>query len=203
MVSPPEMITFDCIARILARHEPAAIESPSRTRAAVALILRIGVNGLEALLMERASREGDPWSGDIGLPGGRGEDQDRSPRQTAERETYEEIGLDLTQCRYLGRLSDIIGAHLPVLVSCYVYGAVMHNRFDLNHEVRDLIWVSLSDLNAPARHITATVRFGGEEFIRPAIRLPQAGKPLLWGLTYRFVMEFLGILASAEKDIPD
>lgn len=197
------MISLDCIARQLARHEPATIESSSHTRAAVALILRGGENGLEVLFIERASREGDPWSGDIGLPGGKVEDEDLSPRQTAERETCEEIGLDLSKCHYLGRLSDTIGAHLPVLVSCYVYGAAMFDRFDLNHEVRDLFWVSLSDLNEAERHVTASVRFGGDEFMRPAIRLPQAGKPLLWGLTYRLIMEFLGVLAPVGKDCTD
>lgn len=199
MESSTEMNTFDSIARFLARSEPIILEEPTaHTRAAVALILREGKQGPEVLFIERASRDGDPWSGDIGLPGGRVEKEDGSPRQTAERETMEEIGLDLRGCAYLGRLSDIVGAHLPVLVSCYVYRAAKEPRLIPNHEVRDLFWVSLADLNAPERHITAPVRFGREEFIRPAIRLPHEGNPLLWGLTYRFIMEFLGILASGS-----
>jgi hypothetical protein len=66
--------------------------------------------------------------------------------------------------------------------------------FVLNHEVRDLFWVSLADLNAPERHIIAPVRFGGEMLDRPAITLPQAGKPVLWGITYRLIMELLGLI---------
>jgi len=197
MKSSPEMTTFDPIARILALRRPAIIESHTRTRAAVALILREGEKGPEALFIERAARDGDPWSGDIGFPGGKLEAEDGTPRQAAERETLEEIGLELGGSAYLGHLCDIAGARLPVLVSCHVYGARDIPPFILNHEVRDLFWVSLADLDSPGRHITAPVQFGGEVFVQPAIFLPQAGKPLLWGITYRFVMEFLQLFRKS------
>jgi len=188
------MTTFDNIARILARHQPAIPALPTHTRAAVALILRARTHGLEILVIERAPRAGDPWSGDIGFPGGRMEEGDLDSRRTAERATLEEIGLDLHERRYIGRLSDIAGAHLPVQVSCHVYGVEGIPTFVLSHEVRDLFWVALADLNAPERQIIAPVRFGGEMLDRPAIRLPQAGKPVLWGITYRLITEFLELI---------
>ena len=192
-----EMTEFDNIARILKHHKPAIHALPSHTRAAVALILRGGTNGLEILFIERAPRADDPWSGDISFPGGKMEEGDRDSRWTAERETLEEIGLDLSAGTYLGRLSDIVGAHLPVLVSCYVYGVLKVPCFVINNEVHDLFWVSLSDLSNQDRQVTAQVRFGGEDFIRPAIRLPQQEKPLLWGITYRLIMEFLRIFQES------
>jgi len=197
------MTTFEHISRLLALRRPAILESHAPTRAAVALILREREQGPEALFIERAARDGDPWSGDIGFPGGKLEEEDDTPRQTAERETLEEIGLDLRGSAYLGHLCDITGARLPVLVSCYVYGTGEIAPFILSHEVRDLFWVSLADLDSPGRHITAPFQFGGELFVQPAIRLPQAGKPLLWGITYRFVMKFLLLLhESAAADEP-
>jgi hypothetical protein len=63
--------------------------------------------------------------------------------------------------------------------------------------VREAFWVSLADLRDPARHVEAPVRFDGRTLIRPAIRLPQPGKPVLWGITYRLVMEFLELLQRA------
>jgi 8-oxo-dGTP pyrophosphatase MutT (NUDIX family) len=184
------MTTFDKIARNLACHKPTILPLPSYTRAAVALVLRDGTDGLEILFIERAPRADDPWSGDISFPGGKMEEGDCDSQRTAERETLEEIGFDLQEGRYLGRLSDIAGAHLPVLVSCHVYGVENLTSFVPNYEVRDLFWVSLADLNAPERHIIAPVQFDGEMLERPAIRLPQTGKPVLWGLTYRFIIEF-------------
>jgi 8-oxo-dGTP pyrophosphatase MutT (NUDIX family) len=197
------MTTFENISRLLALCRPASLECHAPTRAAVALILREREHGPEALFIERAAREGDPWSGDIGFPGGKFDKEDDTPRQTAERETLEEIGLDLRGSAYLGHLCDITGARLPVLVSCYVYGTGDIAPFILNHEVRDLFWVSLADLDSPERHITAQFQFDGEFFVQPAISLPQSGKPLLWGITYRFVMEFLRLFReSAAADEP-
>jgi 8-oxo-dGTP pyrophosphatase MutT (NUDIX family) len=197
------MTTFEHISRLLALRRTASLESHATTRAAVALILREGEQGPEALFIERAARDGDPWSGDIGFPGGKLEQEDGTPRQTAERETLEEIGLDLRGSPYLGHLCDITGARIPVLVSCHVYGTGDIAPFIVNHEVRDLFWVSLADLDSPERHITSPFQFGGEFFVQPAIRLPQAGKPLLWGITYRFVMEFLRLFReSATADEP-
>jgi 8-oxo-dGTP pyrophosphatase MutT (NUDIX family) len=190
------MITFEQISRLLALRRPAILQINTSTRAAVALILREREQGPEALFIERAARDGDPWSGDIGFPGGKLEEYDVTPRRTAERETLEEIGLDLRDTAYLGHLCDITGARMPVLVSSYVYGSGDIAPLVLSHEVRDLFWVSLADLDSPERHITAQFQFGGEYFVQPAIRLPQAGKPLLWGITYRFVMEFLRLFGE-------
>jgi 8-oxo-dGTP pyrophosphatase MutT (NUDIX family) len=164
--------------------------------AAVALILREGGEGLEVLFIERASRDGDPWSGDLGFPGGKIEPGDAGPREAAERETREELGLDLAAARYLGRLADIAGAHVPIRVSCFVYGLTGNSPLMPGGEVRDAFWVSVGDLRDPDRHTDAAVRFGGETFERPAIVLPVEGKPVLWGITYRLIMQFLAVAAG-------
>jgi 8-oxo-dGTP pyrophosphatase MutT (NUDIX family) len=186
--------TFDDISGALAGCTPAILGQDYRIQAAVALILREEPAGLSILFIERAARFGDPWSGDIGFPGGKVEPEDDGPLQTAKRETREELGLALWEARYLGRLSDIAGAHLPVRVSCFAFGVHDPPSLVLGHELRDAFWVPLTELFAPARHVTAPVRFGGESLERPAILLPQAGKPVLWGITYRLVMQFAELL---------
>ena len=105
----------------MAAHRPRLISGDGRSHAAVAIVLHENAGGLRLLFIERSEREGDPWSGHIAFPGGRVETVDRGPRATAERETVEEIGLDLRPAEYLGRLDDITGATLPVLVSGFVY----------------------------------------------------------------------------------
>jgi 8-oxo-dGTP pyrophosphatase MutT (NUDIX family) len=188
------MPTYDDIHRMLIAHLPIPFPADFRTRAAVALILRTAPLGLEVLFIERAMHAGDPWSGDLGFPGGKVEASDREARLTAERETREEIDLDLRSGRYLGRLSDIAGAHLPVTVSCFVYGLTEPTPFRLGDEVRTTFWTPLEQLCNPERHIEAAVRFGGATLVRPAIRLLEPGQTVLWGITYRLVIQFLGIL---------
>jgi len=158
------------------------------------MILREAKSGLEMLFIERAAHEQDPWSGNLAFPGGKIEAADITLRQAAERETWEEIGLDLRDARYLGRLSDVSGATLPVRVSCFVYGVGETGPFNLNGEVRDAFWVPLAELLNAEQRVTATVRIGGRAQGHPAIRLSPPGKPLLWGLTYRLVEQFLELI---------
>jgi 8-oxo-dGTP pyrophosphatase MutT (NUDIX family) len=160
------------------------------------MIMRELPDDLEILFIERATDASDPWSGHLAFPGGKVELGEQA-RQAAERETREEIGLNLESERYLGRMSDIVGANLPVRVSCFAYAAVS-NLINpvVSPEVRDVFWVRLSDIRDPERHRMASVGFSGRSLEVPSIILPQSDKPVLWGITYRLVMQFLGIIHS-------
>ncbi|HEX9079779.1 MAG TPA: CoA pyrophosphatase [Desulfuromonadaceae bacterium] len=191
------LLPFDRVAELLARLRPDRPPFDDRTRAAVAMILRHAADDMEMLFIERAAAERDPWSGNLAFPGGKVEPGEE-PHQAAVRETLEEVGLDLGAARFMGRLADIAGAHLPVRVSCFVYGLQGVDATPvLNGEVYDAFWVGLDDLTAAERHVIAPVRFAEEGFDVPAIRLPQQGKPVLWGLTYRLTMQFLELMGAA------
>ena len=189
-------LTIDQITHRLAGHHPIILPPGTGTQASVAFILRDSEQGPEGLFIERATRDGDPWSGNVGFPGGRVEPEDGSLRETAERETREEIGLDLTRRKHLGRLSDIAGAHLPVRVACFVYLITGEPPLLLSDEVTEAFWVPLVALTAPERRITAKILFRNRNVTTPAIILPQPDKPLLWGITYRLVREFLEIMGG-------
>ncbi|HEX7841657.1 MAG TPA: CoA pyrophosphatase [Kofleriaceae bacterium] len=75
----------------------------NRRRAAVAVVLHDAPSP-RVLLMKRAERAGDPWSGHISLPGGGYQASDVDLRVTAIRETHEELGIDLEGARLLGNL---------------------------------------------------------------------------------------------------
>ena len=88
------------IAAALAGRAPTLAERDEPFKeAAVALVLvPRAPDDADLLLIRRATREGDPWSGQIGLPGGRLSPEDASLEDAAMRETFEETGLkvDLT-----------------------------------------------------------------------------------------------------------
>ena len=89
------------------KKEEAGFE-PRSGRAAVAMMVREGIEATEMLMIRRATREGDPWSGHMGFPGGRRDPGDSSNLSCALRETHEELGVDLAQWGTpLGELSDV------------------------------------------------------------------------------------------------
>jgi len=187
--------TLPSVAEQLSRfryttHPPTG----SRKGAAVAMILREVEEDVEMLFIERARHDSDPWSGHLAFPGGKVE-KGEQPQEAAERETREEIGLSLGSQQYMGRISDIVGANLPVRVSCFAYGISSEIGIPtISDEVRDVFWVRLGDICDRDRHRLMPVDFSGRTLEVPAIILPQPEKPVLWGITYRLVMEFLEII---------
>src|SRR5271169_951117 len=67
-----------------------------RKSASVAVIFRDAQGDEEVLLIRRADREGDPWSGQVAFPGGMVSAADKSFEGTAKREAAEEVGVDLS-----------------------------------------------------------------------------------------------------------
>ncbi len=118
-------------------------------RSAVAMLLRAGKSGPEVLMIKRADREGDPWSGHMAFPGGRMETDDQHSRATAERETREEIDVDPEKVGHcIGRLSDIPSrphsGRRPMVITPYVYVVQVMPEPKPNHEVAEVIWVPIA-----------------------------------------------------------
>lgn len=195
---------FEQITKLLEMRDIETLsDSGGRTRASVAMILCHAAEELEVLFIQRSADDNDPWSGHIAFPGGKLEEGE-SVCQAASRETMEEICIDLEAGRYLGRLSDIVGHNLPVRVSCCVF---QMNKSDcvpiLSDEVSEVFWVNLTDLRDQVRHITAEVAFEERSFEVPAIRLPFENKPVLWGITYRLLMQFIELLERLDNAVAD
>ncbi|HAD05017.1 MAG: hypothetical protein A2091_02210 [Desulfuromonadales bacterium GWD2_61_12] len=199
------MATVHQIRTILARRTPVTTDParfPGHKHAAVALLLRDHAGVTELFYLLRASHDADPWSGDIGFPGGHIDATDSSPRAAAERETCEEIGLDLSEAEHLGQLDDIAGAHLPVIVSCFVYHLPIAVDMVLNHEVVETFWVPLTHLTDIRRHVMTEVRFREETLLRPGIDLLGPGRRVLWGITYRLTSQFLHLIGHRLPETP-
>ena len=193
------MVDLAQVRRALAAHCPDTIGDPARPRAAVSLVLRGPEAGPELLFIERARREGDPWSGHMAFPGGRVEPRDEHPRAAAERETLEEVGLSLSGAEHLGRLDDLEGRHagrrLPLVISAYVYHREDPDPLELNHEVETAFWVPLAKLLDPVHHVDYPHIPG-----YPGIQVGDPERHVVWGLTYRFLEMFLEALG---RPLPD
>jgi 8-oxo-dGTP pyrophosphatase MutT (NUDIX family) len=201
-MTPVDSLQLASIAHFLANQHPAVLSPADRGHAAVAMLLRDGEFSPEVLFIVRAEHDQDPWSGNIGFPGGRLNPTGEMPQQAAERETFEELALDLGQSRYLGRLDDLYGAVMPVLVSCFVYHLPGPAILQPNHEVARVFWCPLTKLLEPERQQYRTFFYRGVRRAHPVVELLEPQGPLLWGLTYRLIRNFFN-LCNHDFGLPD
>jgi 8-oxo-dGTP pyrophosphatase MutT (NUDIX family) len=188
------MYLIEHISKVLTVHPVRIIEPGERVHSAVAIILRETSTGLHILFIERSSNENDHWSGQIAFPGGKTENGDGSLRKTAERETIEELGLELATARYLGRLSDISPVGLPVVVSCFVYAVEQLPVLHINHnEVADVFWFPFREISNPTRYSQVKFPFRKRLKTFPALRLFYGKKPPLWGISYRLLRNLYNV----------
>lgn len=187
-------MNFDELARCLLDAREESDPAPDGARgAAVALVLRVLSGEPEVLLMRRAERAGDRWSGQIGLPGGHAEPGDSDLLATARRETREEVGLDLGQgARLLGDLAPTQararGQLLPMWITPFVFALETSVEPVLGSEATEVFWFPLARASAGELRWTYHYQGAEEERVLPAWRFEER---VVWGLTYDILSGFL------------
>ena len=197
VVLPTFQESIDRLAQIAAPPAPL----PSR-RAAVVIGLRDGAVGPEILMIQRAVREGDPWSGHMGFPGGRKDDTDASDEACAKRETLEEIGFDLEgNARFVCQLSDVNTgwrADRPeMLVAPFVFEVKSLPELTLNHEVAATVWIPLHFLLDDDNRGRHQWDWRGEVLESDAFTY---SGHLIWGLSLMMIDELLEIVGNRKSD---
>jgi len=171
-------------------------DAPDARPAVVALVLLDGPQGIEILLIKRAERADDPWSGQIALPGGRYDVGDRDLEATAVRETREETGVDLSGAERLGVLDDLYprtSALPPVVVRPFVFALARRAALVPSDEVQRAFWLPLGRLSEPGvrREVTLTLR--GAPRTLPAYLVDDE---LIWGMTERILTPFVDLVST-------
>jgi 8-oxo-dGTP pyrophosphatase MutT (NUDIX family) len=189
---PPD--DFQRLTERLSRLEPRQVTpAPDQREAAVAVVLVPGADGsFDLLLIKRAEHEGDPWSGQIALPGGRRDAEDPDLLTTAIRETDEETGVRLSPGSRVGQLDDLspVSRHLPqLIVRPYVFYLPNRPAVTPSDEVALHLWVSCDALVAHRSEETLIIR--GEPWRVPGYRV---GPHFLWGMTERILSPLLEVV---------
>lgn len=132
--------------------------------------------------------------GQIGLPGGKQEEKDETPRHTALRETSEEIGIFPEELKILGSLSPLYVSVSQFLIHPYVAWCPSMPEFTLNfNEVEKLVLLPV----IPCMQNAFTVE---KEVVTFTGKMKVPGffyqNEFIWGATAMILTEFFDILKS-------
>lgn len=184
------MSVLDVLAQRLAARTPVTASAEGRREAAVAVVLAPGPDQL--LLIRRAEHPLDPWSGQMGLPGGRREPGDVDLLATAIRETWEELGMLLDRAALVGELDDLAPSTPllpPVVVRPHVFLlSSIPERLVLSPEVQYARWTPLDEIRREGVYGPYDFQHRGVAMSRPAYHL---GPDVVWGMTERIVTAVL------------
>ncbi len=173
----------------LQRHKPVEHAESDRPRAAVALLLTPSPDRL--LLIRRAEREGDPWSGNIALPGGRWQSEDADLLATAIRETSEETGVTLDRAWCRAQLDDLVPTNAalpPIMVRPFVFVLPTAIPPGVSGEVAHAAWIPMADVVAEGVYRPHTIEVRGAPRTVSGYHLPEG---FLWGMTERILTPVL------------
>ena len=195
--------TLATFAEYLRNYRPRKI--PGRkfcVRSGVAIVLaeQPVARELSVLMIRRANREGDPWSGNMGFPGGRAEGDDQSIFHAAVRELCEETGVAAEDgLKPIGRLSELVTrAHekwVPMIITPFVFRLHTFPSWQRSYEVDELVWVPLAFLMNGKNRTTMPYGRSGFRFRIPCYFYENRR---IWGLSLLMLDELMTLFAHVE-----
>jgi len=193
------MATMEQI-RARLRADALRVPVPGMRNAAVAVVLRPhqATRIPDLLFIRRAERVGDPWSGHMAFPGGHADAGDADLVATAQRETEEEVGLDL------GRHGELVGSFegleaapggrpIGMRVTPFVFELKSQPELALSDEVAGVVWAPLDVLVRGDNHVERHRHGRSGAGLYPGYALDD--EHFVWGLTYRLLHTFFAHIA--------
>ena len=174
-------------------------EKPVKKAAVLVPIYRRDDGDLQLILIRRSS--GGIHGNQLAFPGGKVEPQDRSMRETALRETQEEIGITSDKIQILAALPLVDTKTTGFRISPFLARIIPPNTWNRQaREVAEIVEVRVGDLARPEAH-------GHEEKHFPTWSAPRqtpvyrVGLYQIWGATYRILQPLIPRLLAGEWQV--
>ena len=184
-LSPP-----DIVSQVLAHRPKQTVGEPSLTPASVLLLL-YPKDGEYCILLNKRSQRVEHHKGEISLPGGARDPEDRDPLDTALRETEEEMGINRSDVTILGELDEVVTrSHFKV----NVYVGTIPYPYPFNpsaDEIAEVLEIPVADLNEPLNHRVETRL---EDGVPVTSRSYAYNEHLVFGATAKILQQFLELL---------
>ena len=205
--SPDDGLPARAAVAIVLRSQVPEITSPAGQAEVVdrrsevgSASLRSSLAQLDVLLIQRAEHPGDPWSGQIALPGGRQDPVDATLQDTAVRETFEETGINIAANGYVLGALDELRPRTPVLPPIIVtpFVAVVDSDLPLgsSEEVAEAFWAPWSLFADPTSGEESTVLVHGAEW---RVNSYVVGSRVVWGMTERMLRQLAARLTRLAR----
>jgi 8-oxo-dGTP pyrophosphatase MutT (NUDIX family) len=169
----------------------------NRTTAEAAVLVPIVMRERPTVLLTQRTAHLSTHSGQVAFPGGKRDDTDADPADTALREAHEEIGLERALAEVIGDMP-VYKTGTMFVITPVIALVRPDYRLALNaHEVDDAFEVPLDFLMNPSHHRRHALEFSGvrrEWFSMPYM---EGGKErFIWGATAAMLRNFYRFLAA-------
>lgn len=176
-------------------HVKRYVPRPDARLSGVLILMYPEANTLHFPLIIRPENTG-VHSGQVALPGGRKDQEDQDVIETALREAWEEIGVNVGRSQVLGKLSEI---YIPVS-NFIVYPTIAYldekpKFLPSIHEVAQMLHINLEDFQQEEKKKQGEVQVRNHRIQTPYYDLE--GK-IVWGATAMILAEFQSILEELQ-----
>lgn len=182
------------IRQALSQRKKIHVESEGFTPTAV-LIPVCEKTGEYFIIVTKRTEEVNNHKGQISFPGGHRQAEDKNLRDTALRESWEEIGLKPGDVEVLGELDDVLTATTKFIISPFVAAFPCPYTFKASaREVETIIEVPLAVLLDKSNFSEELKLHQGELVPEYTYRY---GHWVIWGATARILKQFLEVVFGA------
>lgn len=179
------------ITRLIELERERTAEEP---RKSAVLILFYPDKGKIKLILIKRAIDKTVHSGQISFPGGKFEKSDKDLKQTALRETEEEIGIEPGQVTIIGSLSKLYIP--PSNFDVYPFVGFLQKKPQLNgnHEVQHILEVDFEELRKPATCVEKAIfHRTGKVVMVPSYAIQNE---IIWGATAMMTSELLEVAVN-------
>ncbi len=178
------------------RADRVILDRTDLTRSAVLLPI-VDRDGEPHLILTRRTMTVAAHKGQVSLPGGAVEPEDRDIAETALREAMEEIGLEPNLVEVVGLLDDSVTTTGYVITPVVGFVSREAELTPDSREVAEVFEASFSTLRNPANHMMQILEHKGARFKDHRYFV---GDYVIWGVTGRIISGFLSMLRKQPTD---
>ena len=185
---------FSLAPKLRLRYSKEKIEALNPKKAAVIALFYPNQQGETCFLLTLRANYSGTHSSQISFPGGKFEKKDSALKNTALRETFEEVGILSNSINIFKQITDVFIPPSNFMVTPFLGYVEEIPPFTKNHEVEELISISLKDLLNDTVISTTTLSTSDAKNIEVPCYL--LNSYVVWGATAMMLNEIRELLKN-------